>query len=86
MRGVWGVCLDFYLSRSEFPRKVGERAGSLRKQTEEKQSALGVFEGSVFPLLGASPHLWSASSRGQKVQCAEESHVGRAQYLYGRDT
>lgn len=43
-RRLWGVCLDSYLSKSEFPRKVGERAGSLRKLTEEKQSALGVFE------------------------------------------
>lgn len=43
-RRLWGVCLDSYLSRSEFQRKVGERAGSLRKLTEEKQSLLGFLK------------------------------------------
>lgn len=76
-RRLWGACLDSYLSRSEFPRKVGERAESLRKLTKEKQFALAL----VFLKCSstASPHL-SASSRGQKEQGAEESHMGRARY------
>lgn len=66
-RRLWGVCLDSYLSRSEFQRKVGERAGSLRKLTEEKQSALGIFE-VCFHFWVPPPHLWSASSMRQKEQ------------------
>lgn len=42
--GLWGVCLDSYLTRSEFQRKVGERAGSLRKLSEENNPLLGFLK------------------------------------------
>lgn len=90
-RRLWGVCLDSYLSRSEFQRKVGERAGSLRKLTEEKQSALGLFEACfhfwVPPLTYSLHPLWDRRNKVPRSHTWEGLNIcmGRGD-LSRRDT